>query len=62
MGRPAVGYSAPDRNIIGVMTVWMTGMTDWMFGTLAPRNRPKAVMASDARNRMPSSSSIITGE
>ena len=48
---------------MGVITVWITGMTDWMLATRAPSSRPKAVMASDARNRMAtSSSSISTGE
>jgi len=61
-GRPDVGYRAPDRNIIGVMTIWMTGMTDWTLATRAPSSRPKAVIESEARKRTPSSSIMRTGE
>ncbi|MEU3272503.1 hypothetical protein ABZ639_16800 [Saccharomonospora sp. NPDC006951] len=29
-GRLAIGNSAPDRNIIGVMMSWVAGIADWI--------------------------------
>ena len=52
-GRPVIGNSDPDRNIIGMISSWLTGMAAWMVLIRVESRTPSAVSSSAPRNRQP---------
>ena len=61
VGSPASGNSAPDRNIIGVMISWTSGIADCTCFTRAASTSPSAVIMNAIRNSNATRASSMSG-